>query len=493
MTATVDAAATAARVAVAEEARQLAWDDVEGLADVAAEAVAPGDDPTLTEAAAAIAAGAITSEAVVQACLDAIARDNARTGWFVRVEAERALAQAREADRLVSAGAPLGRLHGVPLAHKDMFARAGAPMECGSRILAGHRPARSSTLIARLEAAGAVTLGALHMAEFALSGVGDNAHLGARPNPWNAAHITGGSSSGSGATVAARWVHGALGSDTGGSVRLPAACCGVTGIKPTQGALPMDGVMPLAPSLDCAGFLARSAADCGRLLAVATGRVEAVAEVGGASIAVPMFGDDAPMTGEVRACLAAAVATLREAGLCVRSVPAPDFTAAGRIGTLILGAEAASIHGRWLDTRVAEYGLQTYRRILRGRAYGATEYLDALRLRAPLRRAFLETQLAGAAAVLLPVQPEATLTRAEATQGPIETVEQRVAGFSYWTRAINLFGLPALALPAGFSANGLPLGVQLVGAPGSDAMLCRLGERFQAASDWHRRRPGRGG
>ncbi len=481
----------AARAAVAAAAQGLAWDDVAGLADAPSAVPEPCEDPTLTEAVAAIAV--VSSEQLVQGCLDAIARDNARTGWFVRVEAERALVQARNCDRRRAAGETLGPLHGVPLAHKDMFARAGALMECGSRILAGHRPARSSTLIARLEAAGAVTLGALHMAEFALSPVGDNAHLGARPNPWNAAHVTGGSSSGSGAAVAARQAFAALGSDTGGSVRLPASCCGVTGLKPTQGMLPMDGVMPLAPSLDCPGFLARSAADCGRLLAVATGQAEAVADNAGFTVAVPEPGTEAPATAEVCAALAAAAETLRAAGCRLIAVPTPDLAATGRIATLVLGAEAASVHGRWLAGRQGEYGVLTHRRIARGLAYGAAEYIDALRLRAPLRREFLRTHLAGADALLLPVLPEPVPTIAEATEGTPEALEARLGNFSYWTRGINLLGLPALALPAGFTANGLPVGVQLIGPPGSDAVLCRLGERFQAVSDWHRRRPPRSG
>lgn len=496
-----DSAATAAQASVAAAVRDLAWDDVAGLGaglgaglDEAPPATAPclpGGDPTLTEAAEAIASGATTSEQLTRACLDAIARDNARTGWFVRVTDETAMEQARACDLARRAGVALGPLHGVPLAHKDMFARAGAPMECGSRILAGHRPGRTATLLKRLDAAGAVTLGALHMAEFALSPVGDNAHLGARPNPWNPAHVTGGSSSGSGAAVAARQVFGALGSDTGGSVRLPAACCGITGLKPTQGLLPMDGVMPLAPSLDCAGFLARSAEDCARLLAVAAGWPPDAPDEGNAAVAVPDFeADGALIADEVRACLAQAADTLRQAGIRLRRVPIPDLGAPGQIGMLVLGAEAASIHGGWLRTRAAEYGTLVHRRIARGLAYSAAEYVDALRLRPALRAAFLRKHLAGADALLLPVLPEPVPTIAETTRGDAGTIEARIGRFSYWTRAVNFLGLPALALPAGFTAIGLPMGVQLIGPPGSDAALCRIGRHFQEASDWHRRRPG---
>lgn len=487
-----DAGVAASRDAVAAAAQGLAWSDVDGLADHPAVLPELGDDPTLTEAAEAIAAGTVTSEQVVAGCLDAIARENPRTGWFVRVEAERAMAQARDCDRRRAAGEALGPLHGVPLAHKDMFARAGALMECGSRILAGHRPARTSTLIARLEAAGAVTLGALHMAEFALSPVGDNAHLGAPPNPWNPAHVTGGSSSGSGAAVAARQAFGALGSDTGGSVRLPAACCGVTGLKPTHGLLPMDGVLPLAPSLDCAGFLARTAADCGRLLAAVTGRTEAPAD-GGFTVALPPVEALEPATTEMRVALAAAAETLRAAGVRLIAVPAPDLATAGRINSLVLAAEAASVHGRWFAARRDEYGEITHRRIARGMAFSAVEYIDALRLRATLRREFLRRHMAGADAILLPALPEPVPTRTEAAEGAADALEKRVANFGFWMRPFNLFGMPGLVLPAGRDAKGLPIGVQLVGQPGKDAALCRLGERFQAASDWHRLRPARSG
>jgi len=483
-------AAAAARTAVEAAARSLGWDDVEGLNGAPSPSAHPlGADPTLAEAAEAVASGAVTSEQLTRACLDAIARDNARTSWFVRVAEEQALERARACDLARRAGAALGPLHGVPLAHKDMFARAGELMECGSRILAGYRPARTSTLLQRLDAAGAVTLGALHMAEFALSPVGDNAHLGARPNPWHPAHVTGGSSSGSGAAVAARQVFGALGSDTGGSVRLPAACCGVTGLKPTQGLVPMDGVMPLAPSLDCAGFLARTAEDCARLLAVATRQPAAGPDTDGGAVAVPHFDADIPLTDELRAGVARAAEMLREAGFRLRRVKLPELGVAGQIGTLVLGAEAASVHGRWLRTREAEYGALVHRRIARGLAYAANEYVDALRLRPSLCAAFLREHLAGADALLLPTLPEPVPTIAETTCGDLEAIEARIGRFSYWTRAINLLGLPALALPAGFTASGLPMGVQLVGPPGSDAALCRIGQRFQRASDWHRRRP----
>ena len=210
------------------------------------------NDPTaltLREAAAAIAQGRLRSEALVEACLDRIARLQPILNCFIRVTAEAAREQARAADRAVKAGQAIGPLHGVPLAHKDMFYRAGEVCTCGSKIRADFVPDHTATVLTRFDAAGSIELGRLNMAEFALGPTGHNEHYGRCRNPWNPDYITGGSSSGSGAAVAAGLAFGALGSDTGGSVRLPAAACGVVGIKPTFGRVSRYGTMPLSHSL----------------------------------------------------------------------------------------------------------------------------------------------------------------------------------------------------------------------------------------------------
>jgi len=221
---------------------------------------------SLVEAREALRRGAVTAQVLTEACLDRIDRAQPSLNAFITVDRGEALAAARAADAARREGRPTGPLHGIPLAHKDIFDRAARLTTRGARLCEDRVPTRSAALIERLEAAGAITLGGLHTAEFAMGPTGHNAHFGRCRNPWDTAHITGGSSSGSGAAVAARLAFGALGSDTGGSVRLPAACCGVTGLKPTQGYLSTEGMMGLSASLDCPGLLVRGARDLALLL-----------------------------------------------------------------------------------------------------------------------------------------------------------------------------------------------------------------------------------
>lgn len=460
---------------------------------------------SLTEAAARLRDSA-PAQALASACLARLDPPVPAFNGFVRIHKDQALQQAAALDRQMQEGRPCGPLHGVPLAHKDMFFQEGELAECGSAILAGHRAGHTATVLQRLADAGAVNLGALHMAEFAMSPTGFNAQLGHGRNPWSAAHVSGGSSSGSGVAVAARLVFGALGSDTGGSVRIPAAACGVTGIKPTQHAISTYGVMPLSPSLDCVGVLAQTAQDCARLLGVMSGPDprdplclstrqrddESALDQPASSadvIAVPEFPASAPLTDEVRALLAQAAADLAAAGVTLRRVPLPDLAEAGALATLVLGVEAASIHGRWLAERPGDYGQQVRRRIQRGLLYPATHYVDALRLRAGYQARFLARHLGDARALLLPTLPCAVPTIEETTAGSERDIEARFGNFSFWTRGINYLGLPALALPAGFTSNGLPNGIQLVGRPFSEGALLRLGHLFQQHTGWHRRRP----
>ena len=450
------------------------------------------------------------AHALASACLARVDASAARFNGFVRTYPARALDRAAQLDQRARDGLPGGPLHGIPLAHKDMFFEAGLPSECGSAILRGFRPDYTATVLERLSQAGALTLGALHMAEFAMSPTGFNAHLGHGRNPWSSQHISGGSSSGSAAAVAARLVFGALGSDTGGSVRLPAAACGVTGLKPTQHAVSTYGVMPLSASLDCVGFLAQTARDCARLMSAVAGPDERDPaclttrardyEAGlarplgpGDVIAVPDFSDEAAsqavLTGELRALVTQAAADLARAGATLRRVRLPDLSAAGALASLVLGAEAASVHGPWLSSRSHDYGAQVRRRLERGLLYPATRYVDALRLRAQYQMRFLDTYLGDASALLLPVLPCAVPTIEATLSGSEAEIEARFGNLSYWTRGINYLGLPALALPAGFTDNGLPNGVQLIGRPFAEATLLRVGHQFQQQTDWHRQRP----
>lgn len=467
---------------------------------VDAEAFLPGA-VTLCEASDRLRRD-LSPYALVDASLKAIEATNGRFNGFVRVQRDQALELARRLDHQQQAQGGWGRLQGVPLAHKDMFFQSGELAECGSRILAGFRPDHTATVMKRLAQAGAVDLGALHMAEFAMSPTGFNAHLGHGRNPWSDDHVSGGSSSGSGAAVGGRFVFGALGSDTGGSVRLPAAACGVTGIKPTQHAVSTYGVMPLSPSLDCVGFLAQTARDCARLLSVVSGPDEddpaCLAtrardyEVGldrpltiGDVVLVPRFPSDAPLSDDVRSLIEQAAEDLARAGARIRRTELPDLSEAGGLAALVLGVEAASIHGQWLARRPDDYGDQVRRRIQRGLLYPAVRYVDALRLRAQYQARFLRDHLEGGHALLLPTLPCAVPTIQETLTGSESDIEARFGGFSYWTRGINYLGLPALALPVGFTSNGLPNGMQLVGRPFDEATLLRIGHQFQQYTRWH--------
>jgi aspartyl-tRNA(Asn)/glutamyl-tRNA(Gln) amidotransferase subunit A len=494
--------ARAARATGAAADRELAWHmalSPFGQALGAAAAAGPPAQPTEPQADAGPVAERIRAQA--EACAQ-----HAGTA-FVRTRSAAAVAQARALDALPAAARAQRPLLGLAYARKDMFHRAGEATECGSRILRGHVSDLTATVLERLDAAGAIDLGALHMAEFAMSPTGFNAHLGHGRNPWSAAHVSGGSSSGSGVAVAARLVGAALGSDTGGSVRLPAAICGVTGLKPTQHLVSVHGVMPLAPSLDCVGFLAPSAHDCARLLSAVSGpdphdpacldrpRTDYAAGIdtpldGAVHVAVPRLPADAPASDEVRTMLAAVVEQLRAQGVRTTEVALPDLAELGLLCTLVLGAEAASMHRRWLAERPQDYGEQVRRRLERGLLYPAAHYVDALRLRPLLLQRFLAQCLPGdAQALVLPVLPHAVPTIAETTAGSEEEIEQRFGHFSFWTRAINYLGVPALALPAGRTGNGLPNGVQLVGRPCGERALLRIGHHYQGATDWHLRTP----
>ncbi len=448
---------------------------------------------TLTEAAKAVRDGVLRAEALAEVCLDRIARLNPTLNAFLSVEAEEALAAARRADAEVRAGRLRGPLHGVPLAHKDMFYRAGKPCTCGSPIRRDFRPERTATVLERLDAAGAVTLGTLHMAEFAMGPTGHNAHLGRCRNPWDPDRITGGSSSGSGAAVAARLAFGSLGSDTGGSVRLPAALCGVVGLKPTQGATPMDGVMPLSESLDCVGPLARSAEDAATLFSVITGRTDAAEGIGqgveGLRLGIPNRFYYDGLDPAVAAALEQARAVLERAGARFVEVDIPDHEPYGDLANLVFTPEAAAIHLPWLRERPRDYGPQVRARLMQGLMVPAASYLQAKQLRALHLRAMVEGPFARCDALFVPALRSRVPTAAQTDVGAGPAMAAVVAGVAALTRPVSYLGLPALVTPAGFDPDGMPVALQLIGRPQAEAVLLRIADAHERAAGWLRRPP----
>ena len=461
---------------------------------------------SLVRAAEAVAEGSVSAVALTEACLERVRRFDKAVNATIWVEAEAALEAARQADRDRAAGKPLGPLHGIPMAHKDMYYQAGRPCTCGSAIRRDFRPDYTATVIGRLEGAGAITFGGLNMAEFAQNPTGHNRHFGDCRNPWDGDYITGGSSSGSGAAVAARFTFMALGSDTGGSIRLPASCCGVTGLKPTQTRVSRHGVMPLSFSCDNVGPLARDARDCARVMQVMAGHdpkdptsarepvpdYEAMldGDLRGCRIGVPetwfMDGAEAPVV----AAMEAALAVLRERGASIVRLRLPLIEDIAACSAIVSRCEAAAIHAEWMRRQPQNYAVHLSARMYPGFGIPANYYIEALSRRGPLLRAFSREVFGQVDLLATPTIPTRIPTRAETdidagTPGAVA----RFMGVSRNTRLVNYLGLPAVSAPCGFDDRGLPIGLQLIGRPFAEARVLRAAEAFQRETDWHRHSP----
>jgi len=459
---------------------------------------------SLTSVAQAIAQKRFSSREATQSCLDRIAQWQPRLNAFMALEAEAALAAADAADAELAKGNNRGALHGVPLAHKDMYYDVGKVVTCGSRIRRDFVATTTSTALQRLKDAGTIRLGSLQMAEFAYGPTGHNTHYGPVHNPWHIDHITGGSSSGSGAAVAARLTFAALGSDTGGSIRMPAHFCGVTGLKTTVGLISRAGAMPLSQSLDTVGPLARTAQDCALLLGLMAGAdpydptavagplpdytAAAQEPMKGLTIGIPtaFYVDD--LDPEVARIIDETVAVLKHEGARVVQVELPDQRQLTAACQLVLAVEAAAFHKRWMIERPQDYGPQVLMRLQNGLAIPGVSYLEAMRWRGPALAAHLAA-VAGVDAVIAPVAPVAAPTIVESDVGNSPDAEALIQRLTRFTRPINYLGLPSLAIPAGFTRSGLPIGLQLIGRSFDDAMLLRIGAAFQRATDFHDRVP----
>jgi len=459
---------------------------------------------SLVAVAKAIADKKVSSREVTRSCLHRIAQWQPQLNAFMAIESEQAMAAADEADAALAKGANRGPLHGVPLAHKDMYYDAGKVVTCGSLIRRDFVPRTTSTALQRLKDAGTVRLGSLQMVEFAYGPTGHNVHYGAVHNPWNVDHITGGSSSGSGSAVAARLTFAALGSDTGGSIRMPAHFCGVTGLKTTVGRVSRAGAMPLSQSLDTVGPLAQTVEDCALLLGLMAGAdsedptastlpvpdyMEATkGSIKGFRIGVPtaFYVDD--LDTEVARILDETIAVLKKEGAEIVQVELPDQRQLTAACQLVLAAEAAAFHKRWMIERPQDYGPQVLMRLQNGLAIPAVSYLEAMRWRGPALAAYLAV-VAGTDAVLAPVAPMPAPTIAESDVGNSDGAEAVIQRLTRFTRPVNYLGLPSLSIPTGFTCNGLPVGMQLIGRAFDEAGLVRIGAAFQRATDYHQRVP----
>jgi aspartyl-tRNA(Asn)/glutamyl-tRNA(Gln) amidotransferase subunit A len=462
---------------------------------------------SLTDTADAIAAGTITARDALEACLDRFGKVGETLGCFVALDAEAAREAADAADKARASGQSIGPLHGVPLAHKDMYYRAGRVSACGSRVRSDFVPSETATVLRKLDSAGALDIGRLVMVEFAMGPHGYNQNYPLCRNPWNIDHIPCCSSSGSGVAVAARLVHGSLGSDTGGSIRCPAAVNGVTGLLPTYGRVSRHGAMPMSFSLDCVGPLARTAKDCARLMSVLAGEdprdatslprdvpdYEALIDAPGP---LPRIGFargyfDEGLHPEVAKAIDAAVAELVRAGFEVTEikVPADLLAEVAELHPLVMKPEGAANHADTMRERQDDYTFEVGHRLHAGFFIPAAQYIRALKLRAGYLRDFAAAVFRQADLLLTPVIAIPVPTIAETTGKRGKDYLDMVVALTRNTKIVNYLGLPAISVPCGFTANGLPTAFQLIGRPLSEAALMQAAHRFQQATDWHARTP----
>jgi len=461
---------------------------------------------TLTEAADAVRTGQATAMELLDACWSRMDKLNPTLNAMIWDDREAAETAARAADQAVRDKRPLGRLHGIPMAHKDMYYQAGRLSTCGSALRKDWKPDVTATVITRMANEGAYVFGGLNMAEFAQNPTGHNKTFGDCHNPWNPPRITGGSSSASGVSVAARFNYMALGSDTGGSIRLPASACGVTGIKGTQTRVSRYGVMPLSFSHDNVGPLARSARDCARVMAVIAGhdpmdptsaREPVVdyesgldGDLRGQRIGVPtnVFFDGAD--GPVVAAVEQALEVLKARGASVVRLELPVMDAVATYGSIVSRVEAATIHAEWMRTDPQAYGQHISGRMYPGYAIPAPYYVEALSRRGPVLRAFAAGVFDKVDAIVTPTIRTCipTLADTDIDHGPPGT-EHRFMAVSANTRPFNYLGLPAVSVPCGLDPNGCPIGLQIAGRPFAEGRVLRIADAYQHDTDWHRRLP----
>lgn len=454
---------------------------------------------TIAEAARLIASRAVSPVELARAALARAELLQPTLHAFIRLTPERALAEARAAEARQMAGQLRGPLDGIPIAHKDIFETAGIPTTAHSRILEHHVPARDATAVERWAEAGAVLIGKLATHEFAWGGPSFDLPWPPARNPWDPSRFTAGSSSGTGAAVAAGIVLGGTGSDTGGSIRGPASLCGIAGIKPTYGLVSRRGVIPLAHSLDTVGPMAWTAEDCALLLQPLLGHdpedpscldrppADVVSSLGDGVRALRVgvvrhfHETDMPVSPAIAAAVETAARTLAAEGAVVRDIRLPSLYDFNACGWLVMGPEAFSVHADRLATRFREYGEILRERLVLCGLISTADHLAAQRRRRVLAAAVAEAMR----------DCDLLLCAAAASEAPPIEAVPKFAGLETLnlTYPFNLTGQPAMVVCAGFGEGGLPVGVQIAGRPFEDALVLRAGHALEQALGTRERRP----
>ena len=451
----------------------------------------------LVEVSKAVQKKEVSPVELTRACLDRIEQLNPKLNAFITVTDTSALEEARKAEAEIARGEWKGPLHGVPLAVKDLIETAGVKTTAASAVLKNNVPTADAEVIRRLKAAGAILLGKLNLHEFAYGGSGIIGHFGIARNPWNTEHITGGSSSGSGAAVAAGLCYGAIGTDTAGSIRLPAAYCGITGLKPTYGLVSARGVIPLSASLDHVGPMARTAADAALML-------QAIAHYDAQDIYCQKFppvyypsaieeataplrlGAARDFWNEVDSEISAAVdAAVAELGKITAGIQ--DVALSTDVDRTVVRSEPYAYHQKYLPKQESEYDPETLKRIRSGADVTAPQYIQAYRELLQQRRQILQ-MFEKIDLIVTPTTPSLPPSMAELQAAP-EQLRSKELIMLRNTRPFNVYGLPSVSLNCGFSKSGLPIGLQITGAPGTEGMVLALTHAYQKQSNWHKKKP----
>lgn len=460
---------------------------------------------SISDAAPLIRDGKLSPVELTQAYLDRIEALNDRLGAYITVMRESALAQARQAEQDIRNGNYKGPMHGIPVGIKDIIYTKGVLTSAGSRVLADHVPDENSPIVDSLAEAGAVLLGKLNLSEFATGGTIDHPY-GTPRNPWNTEHTAGGSSSGSGVATAAGMCAGSLGSDTGGSIRGPSFFCGLVGIRPTYGRVTRHNVIPMSWHLDTVGPMTRTVQDCAHMLRAIAGHdpndtttselpvpdyaASLDGGIRGLRIGLPteMFDDDI-INGDVKESVMRAVAVLEELGAAAEDMSLPTSAGSGAVFIATADVDSAAYHSDWLRTKGDLYDWNTRTRLESASLEPAWAYIKAQRIREKLRQEMLES-LEKYDVLVMPTGPVAAPTIAASTgkpggyyQGARDLARRR------YTSPAPLAGLPAISVPCGFSEDGLPVGVQIIGKAFDEATLFRVGQAYESATEWHTMHP----
>ena len=451
-----------------------------------------------------IRTGDISPVELIESTFAEIDRRNPQLNAFITLFRERSLESARQAEKEMRDGRIRGALHGIPIALKDIIHVAGTPTTCGSKFFAIDPTQPDATVTAKLKAAGSIIIGKTNLHEFAYGVTTENPHFGTTANPWNTSHVAGGSSGGSAVAVVTSFCAGALGTDTGGSVRIPAAMCGAVGLKPTYGRISVSGVVELAQSLDCVGPICRRVADVAVMMNALAGYdsgdvhsenrpvpdyTEALEDsVSGMKAGVPQQHCFEDLHPDVEGSVAEAIKVLAKLGVDVIELDLPSIPDAHQATLTILMAEASHCHQRRLAEHREDYGLDVREMLENGQKFSAGDYIGTIRSRDHTRREFVRA-FEGVDFILTPTVPVPAPLRSMMDTSDGSDSNLIRPRLTQNTRIFNLLGLPAISVPCGFTKEGLPVGLQIAGRWWAERELLRVAHAYEQATPWHRMCP----